>query len=184
MKCLVTACENVARYAPCGYCALHDLELNAGQGVRRHYRDPVVKVKRLRRGVKLPQYQTAGASGLDLAAAEEREVRPGGRVRVPTGIAIQLPDGYEAQVRPRSGMSYQHGLVAVLGTVDRDYTGEIGVLICNIDLTPKHIEVGMRIGQLVICPVATADLVEVRDLDATERGAKGWGSSGVGGGGQ
>lgn len=146
-----------------------------------------IAVKRLPHGadLPLPAYATAGAAGLDLLAALPRGetfvLRPGGRALVPTGIAIALPAGYEAQVRPRSGLALRQGLTVLNapGTIDADYRGEILALLINLGDQPVALERGMRVAQLVVAAVARATLVELRDLDGTEREAGGFGSTGV-----
>jgi dUTP pyrophosphatase len=136
-------------------------------------------------GLPLPAAATAGAAGLDLVAAVPPGapvvIAPGRRARIPTGLAIALPQGYEAQVRPRSGLADRHGLTVLNapGTVDADYRGEIQVILVNHGDEPVAIERGMRIAQLVVAPVTAATLVEVDDLDATARGGGGFGSTGT-----
>lgn len=138
-------------------------------------------------GLPLPVYASEGAAGLDLHAAlysgQKLVLEPGARDLVPTGFAISLPDGYEAQVRPRSGLAFEFG-VGVLnapGTIDSDYRGEIKVLLVNFGAHPFEILRGMRIAQLVVAPVARATLVETDGgLDETTRGGGGFGSTGVG----
>jgi dUTP pyrophosphatase len=140
-----------------------------------------LEVKRLRPGAVLPVYMSDGAAGLDLAAAEPVVLVPGGRALVPTGLAIAVPPGFEAQVRPRSGLAARHGVTCLNspGTVDPDYRGEVQVLLVNHGAEPFAIERGMRIAQMVIAPVARATVVEVEELPATERGAGGFGSTGA-----
>jgi dUTP pyrophosphatase len=125
---------------------------------------------------------TALASGLDLHAAidEPIEIAVGERVSIPTGLAIKLPEGYEAQVRPRSGLARDHGITLVNspGTIDADYVGPVIVLVINHGGQPVRIEPGHRIAQLVIAPVVQAELVEVDELPTTARGAGGFGSTG------
>ncbi len=148
--------------------------------------NPVVRMMRLAHseGLTLPDYQTAGAAGLDLFAAipdtKPLTLRPGGRALVPTGIAIALPAGYEGQVRPRSGLATRHGLTILNapGTIDADYRGEIQVVLANLGNEDVTITRGMRIAQLVIAPVARAQIVEVASLDETVRGSGGFGSTG------
>jgi dUTP pyrophosphatase len=138
-------------------------------------------------GLPLPSYATEGAAGLDVHAAiapgQRLILEPGARDLVPTGFAISLPDGFEAQVRPRSGLAFEHG-VGVLnapGTIDSDYRGEIKVLLVNFGAHPFEIVRGMRIAQLVVAQYARVDLVEAQtDLDGTNRGAGGFGSTGSG----
>jgi dUTP pyrophosphatase len=137
-------------------------------------------------GLPLPAYASSGAAGMDLRAAlgpEERlSLAPGERALVPTGIAIALPQGFEAQVRPRSGLALRHGLTCLNspGTVDCDYRGEIKVILANLGREAVVIAHGERIAQLVVAPVARAAWREVEALDATARGEGGFGSSGRG----
>ena len=144
-----------------------------------------VKILRLDHGkdLPLPAYGSAAAAGLDLVAAvpadEPLQLSPGGRALVPTGIALELPEGYEGQVRPRSGLAVKHG-IGVLnapGTIDADYRGEIIVLLVNFGTETFAIARGMRIAQLVIAPVARAELREAV-LSMSERGSGGFGSTG------
>jgi dUTP pyrophosphatase len=145
-----------------------------------------VRVTQLAHGddLPLPSYQTAHAAGLDLLAAVSATVpvilSAGARALVPTGIAIALPEGYEAQVRPRSGLAARHGLTVLNapGTIDADYRGEIQVLLANLGDAPVTITRGMRVAQLVIAPVVHAQIVEVATLDQTKRGSSGFGSTG------
>ena len=145
-----------------------------------------INVMRLAHGtdLPLPSYQSAAASGLDLLAAVPADapltLAPGRHAAVPTGIAIALPAGTEAQVRPRSGLARHHGVTVLNapGTVDADYRGEIQVLLVNHGDAPFIITRGMRIAQLVIAPVARARLCEVAVLDDTQRGDGGFGSTG------
>ncbi len=131
----------------------------------------------------LPSYATAGSAGLDLAAAVDGELvlEPGARVLVPTGIRIALPAGYEAQVRPRSGLALRNGVLLpnAPGTIDADYRGEIAVILMNASHEPFTVRRGDRIAQLVVAPVVRALLVEVASLDETTRGDGGFGHSGI-----
>ena len=135
-------------------------------------------------GLALPAYQSAHAAGLDLLAAVPEDapliLSPGQRALVPTGLTIALPPGYEAQVRPRSGLAAKHGVTVLNapGTVDADYRGEIGVLLINHGDAPFSIRRGERIAQLVIASVVQAELVPAASLAATERGSGGFGSTG------
>ena len=146
---------------------------------------PRVAIKRLADGadLPLPAYQSEAAAGLDLLAAVDAPVTlaPLERAMVPTGIAIALPEGYEAQVRPRSGLAARHGIgmVNAPGTIDADYRGEIKVLLVNLSSEPFTIERGERIAQMVVASVARAVLVEVDELTATARGTGGFGSTGA-----
>jgi dUTP pyrophosphatase len=141
-----------------------------------------VKFKRLANGagLALPSYESAGAAGMDLRAAEDAVLRPGARHLMPTGLAVALPHGFEAQIRPRSGLAVKHG-VGVLnapGTIDSDYRGEIKVPLINHGDTEFAIRRGDRIAQMVIAPVIQARILEVDSLDETPRGSGGFGSSG------
>jgi dUTP pyrophosphatase len=147
----------------------------------------LVPVKRLvhGRGLPLPRYETAGAAGLDLLAAVAEDgpilLAPHGRALVPTGLVIQLPPGYEAQVRPRSGLALRHGVTVLNapGTIDADYRGEVHVLLVNCGQEPFAVTRGLRIAQMVVAPVTTATLVEVDDVDETDRSGSGFGSTGL-----
>ena len=131
----------------------------------------------------LPSYATEGSAGIDLLAAVDAEVelKPGARVLVPCGIAIALPAGYEAQVRPRSGLALHHGvtLLNAPGTIDSDYRGEVKATLINHGEAAFHIVRGMKIAQLVIARHETVELHEVSELPASERGAGGFGSTGL-----
>ena len=145
-----------------------------------------VRITRLPHGANLPlpSYQSAHAAGLDLIAAVPQDapltLAPGARALIPTGIAIALPDGHEGQVRPRSGLAARHGLTVLNapGTIDADYRGELQVLLINLGSEAVDVTRGMRIAQLVIAPVARAQLRELPTLDATGRGQGGFGSTG------
>ena len=134
-------------------------------------------------GLGLPAYATAGAAGMDLQAAvgAPLTVAPGERTLVPTGLQLAVPPGFEAQVRPRSGLALKHGITCLNtpGTIDSDYRGELKVLLANLGSEPLVIERGMRIAQLVIAPVVQAQWQPVATLDATVRGAGGFGSTGT-----
>ena len=136
------------------------------------------------RGLDLPRQQTSGAAGVDLHAAlgtsETLAIAPGRYAMIPTGFAIALPDGYEAQVRPRSGLAAKYGVTVLNspGTVDADYRGEIKVLLINHGQSPFEVRRGDRIAQLVVAPVTAVSFREEGTLDATERGNKGHGSTG------
>jgi len=145
-----------------------------------------VRLVRLAHGhdLPLPSYQSALAAGLDLIAAvpdgKPLTLAPGARALVPTGIAIALPEGYEAQVRPRSGLAAKHGITVLNapGTIDADYRGEVQVLLTNHGAEAFAITRGTRVAQMVIAPVSRAHLREVASLDETERGSGGFGSTG------
>lgn len=144
-----------------------------------------VKFSRVRPASALPAPSPAtdAAAGCDLRAdiAADLSLEPGAYLRVPTGVALSLPRGYEAQVRPRSGLAARHGLTLLNapGTIDADYRGEIEVILINHGREPFRIERGMRIAQLVVAPVAEASWTEVDVLDETERGSGGFGSTGL-----
>jgi len=144
-----------------------------------------VSVTRLPHGadLELPGYETADAAGMDLRAAVEAdlEIAPGARALVPTGLAIALPPGYEAQVRPRSGLALRNGisLVNSPGTIDADYRGEVGVIVINHGEETFTVTRGMRIAQMVVAPVSRAVWQEVDALPVTARGAGGFGSTGT-----
>jgi len=145
-----------------------------------------VQIKRLRpsqAAIDLPAYMTEGAVGMDLCADINGEIqlKPMARALIPTGIAIALPIGFEAQIRPRSGMALKQGftLVNTPGTIDSDYRGEVKVLLINLSTELAKIRRGDRIAQLGIAPVCTATLVEVERLGDSERGRGGFGSTGV-----
>ena len=146
---------------------------------------PTVRIKRLPNGadLELPRYETALAAGCDVRAAIDAPVtlKPGQRFMTPTGIAIALPPGWEAQMRPRSGLAAKHGISCVNapGTIDADYRGELKVILINHGDTDFVINRGDRIGQMVIAPVWQAAFEEVDALDDTARGAGGFGSTGV-----
>jgi dUTP pyrophosphatase len=131
----------------------------------------------------LPAYETAQSAGMDLAAAikEPITLAPGSRVMVPTGLAIALPDGYEAQVRPRSGLAVRNGVTVLNtpGTIDADYRGEVKVILINLGDETFEIERGMRIAQMVVSPVTQAAFSEVAELSETARGTGGFGSTGA-----
>jgi len=142
-----------------------------------------IAIRRLPHGadLELPAYHSAGAAGLDLCAAlsDELILEPGARSLVPTGVAIALPDGYEAQVRPRSGLAARHGVTVLNapGTVDADYRGEVMVLLINLGQAPFAIRRGVRVAQLVIAPVARIAWSECATLPATARDDGGFGST-------
>ncbi len=141
-----------------------------------------VEVKRLPHGegLPLPAYATAGAAGMDVVSAEDVVIAPGARHAVETGLAVAIPHGYEIQVRPRSGLAFKHGITVpnTPGTIDSDYRGELKVLLINHGTEPFAIARGDRVAQLVLAPVVHAEWNEVEELDATERGAGGFGSTG------
>jgi len=144
----------------------------------------ILKVKRLNNNtdLPLPSYQSDGSSGLDLCAAVNKELtlQPGDIELIPTGLSISLPEGYEAQIRPRSGLALRYGLgfVNAPGTIDADYRGEIGMIAINWGKKPLTIKRGDRIAQMVIHTVSRAIVEEVNELDSTKRGEGGFGHSG------
>lgn len=141
-----------------------------------------VKIKRLNDNAVIPQYATPGAAGFDLHASENRTIFPGETALVPTGLSIEIPNGYEMQVRPRSGVSLKTGLRVANspGTVDSDYRGEVCIIMHNTGDAGLDIFSGDRIAQGVICPVLQVSFEEVDDLSDTKRGSGGFGSTGGG----
>jgi dUTP pyrophosphatase len=148
----------------------------------------VLRVQRLPHNadLPLPRYETAGAAGMDLLAANPAGapvvLAPMERKLVPTGLIIQLEQGYEAQVRPRSGLAFKNGVTVLNapGTIDADYRGEVQVLLVNLGTEPFTITRGMRIAQMIVAPVTMVELVEVNAVDETARAAGGFGSTGLG----
>jgi dUTP pyrophosphatase len=144
-----------------------------------------VKILKNGFGLPLPKYESDGAAGIDLLAAidEKKRVKilPGRAEMIPTGIAIALPIDFEAQIRPRSGLAAKHGITILNspGTIDSDYRGEISAMLINHSKINFEIERGMRIAQMVITPVVQFNLIETEDLDKTERGGGGFGSTGL-----
>ncbi|QDH35976.1 dUTP diphosphatase [Porphyrobacter sp. YT40] len=141
-----------------------------------------VAVKRLPHGagLPLPAYATAGAAGMDVVSAEDVTLAPGARHAVATGLALAIPEGYEIQVRPRSGLALKHGITVpnTPGTIDSDYRGELKVILINLGTEPFVIARGDRVAQLVLAPVVQAAWDEVEELDTTSRGEGGFGSTG------
>jgi dUTP pyrophosphatase len=141
-----------------------------------------VQLKRLPHGegLPLPAYATTGAAGMDVVSAEDVVIAPGARHAVATGLAVAIPEGYEIQVRPRSGLALKHGITVpnTPGTIDSDYRGELKVILINLGHEPFTIARGDRVAQLVLAPVVQAEWDEVAELDTTERGAGGFGSTG------
>jgi len=131
---------------------------------------------------ELPQFETAQSAGMDLRANIEAPVvlQPGDRALIPTGIKMALPDGYEAQIRPRSGLAYKHGITVLNspGTIDADYRGDVGVLLINHGQEPFTVEDGMRVAQMVVAQYSQFQWEPVADLSATDRGEGGFGSTG------
>ena len=142
-----------------------------------------VLIKRLSNNIPLPKYETAGSSGMDLAAniENEIEIKPGKTEIIPTGLAVSIPKNFEIQIRPRSGLAAKNR-ISVLntpGTIDADYRGELKVILINLSDKIFKIEKGLRIAQMVLCPVIKATLKEVDALEITERGTNGFGSTGT-----
>ncbi len=150
-------------------------------------KSPLLKLIRLAHGtgIDLPSYETAGAAGMDLRAAvnedEPMVLAPGKRTLVPTGFVFEIPEGYEAQIRPRSGLAFKHGITCLNtpGTIDSDYRGEVKVLLINLGDEDFVIERGMRIAQMVIAPVTQVQVSEAQNVSETVRGTGGFGSTGV-----
>lgn len=141
-----------------------------------------IRLKRLPHGegLPMPAYASAGAAGMDVVAAEDFTLQPGERMAVPSGFAIAIPDGYEVQVRPRSGLAFKHGVTCLNtpGTIDSDYRGEVKVILANLGGEPFSALRGERIAQLVPAAVQRAAMTEVDELDDTARGSGGFGSTG------
>jgi dUTP pyrophosphatase len=136
-------------------------------------------------GLDLPAYETKGAAGMDLRAAVEDSatltIAPGKRALVPSGFIFEIPEGFEAQIRPRSGLAFKHGITCLNtpGTIDSDYRGEVKVLLINLGEEPFEITRGMRIAQMVIAPVTQVRVAEIAEISETTRGTGGFGSTGV-----
>ena len=142
-----------------------------------------ILIKRLSNKVSLPKYETSGSSGMDLAAHIDKNINlePGKSVIVTTGLFVEIPEGFEIQIRPRSGLAAKKK-ISVLntpGTIDADYRGEIKIILINLSSEIFTIENGLRIAQMVVCPVIHAELEEVDELNNTKRGKDGFGSTGV-----
>ena len=142
-----------------------------------------ILIKRLSKNISLPKYETEGSSGMDLTANVNKviEIQPGKSEIIPTGLALSIPKNYEIQIRPRSGLAAKNQ-ISVLntpGTIDEDYRGEIKVILINLGEKKFKIEKGLRIAQMVLCPVIKAELEEVDELDETKRGSGGFGSTGI-----
>lgn len=142
-----------------------------------------ILIKRLSKNISLPKYKTDGSSGMDIAAniEEEIEIAPGKSAIIPTGLAVSIPKNFEIQIRPRSGLAAKNQ-ISVLntpGTIDADYRGELKVILINLSNKIFKVENGLRIAQMVLCPVIKATLKEVETLEETKRGSGGFGSTGV-----
>ena len=142
-----------------------------------------ILIKRLSKNIPLPKYETEGSSGMDLAAnvGQLVEIQPGKSAIIPTGLAVSIPKNYEIQIRPRSGLAAKNG-ISVLntpGTIDADYRGELKVILINLSEKKFKIVKGLRIAQMVLCPVVKAILKEVDELEETRRGSGGFGSTGI-----
>ena len=148
---------------------------------------PELRIVRLPHGegLDLPAYETSGSAGMDLRAAVEEgaplEIAPGGRFAVPTGLTMEIPEGFEGQVRPRSGLALKSGITCLNapGTIDSDYRGEVKIILANLGAEPFIVSRGMRVAQLVIAPVVQARISVHDSLSETERGAGGFGSTGA-----
>ena len=142
-----------------------------------------ILIKRLSPEVNLPSFKSDGASGMDLEAFLKKEIiiKPGEYTLIPTGVAISMPEKCEAQIRPRSGLASKNGVTVLNtpGTIDADYRGELKVILINLSDKSFIVEKGLRIAQMVLCPVVKAKLKEVTSLEDTKRGSGGFGSTGV-----
>ena len=140
-----------------------------------------VKFRKIDQAAILPSYAHPGDAGMDVRSVEELVVEPGGRKLVRTGLVMLLPPGYEAQVRPRSGLALKNGVTVLNtpGTIDEGYRGEVGVILANLGAEPFRVEKGAKIAQIVIAPCTRAEIVETAEIDETARGTGGFGSTGV-----
>ena len=142
-----------------------------------------ILIKRLSKDVTLPKYETKGSSGLDLAANTDKQIKilPGKSEIIPTGLAVAIPKNFEIQIRPRSGLAAksQISVLNTPGTIDADYRGELKVILINLSDKVFVVKKGLRIAQMVLCPVVKAKLKEVTELENTERGSGGFGSTGI-----
>ena len=142
-----------------------------------------ILIKRLSKNIPLPKYETDGSSGMDIAAdvKDSIEIKPGKSKIIPTGLAVSIPKNFEIQIRPRSGLAAKNQ-ISVLntpGTIDADYRGELKVILINLGNKNFIVEKGLRIAQMVLCPIIKANIKEVETLENTERGSGGFGSTGV-----
>ena len=142
-----------------------------------------ILIKRFSNKVLTPKYETKGSSGMDIAAFIENKIiiNPGSKEIIPTGFSLSIPEGYEVQIRPRSGLAAKQGIsdLNTPGTIDADYRGEIKVILINLSKNKFIVENGLRIAQMVVCPVIQAEFQEVQELSKTTRGSGGFGSTGV-----
>ena len=140
-----------------------------------------VKFRKSNPEATLPSYAHPGDAGMDVRSVEELVIQPGGRALVHTGLVMMLPPGYEAQVRPRSGLALKNGVTVLNtpGTIDEGYRGEVGVILANFGSEPFRVEKGAKIAQIVIAPCTRAEIVETAEVDETARGTGGFGSTGV-----
>ena len=140
-----------------------------------------VRIKKVHPDASLPSYAHPGDAGMDVRSVEDVELAPGARALVHTGLVMILPQGWEAQVRPRSGLALKHGVTVLNtpGTIDAGYRGEVGVILANLGDAAFPVRKGDRIAQIVVAPVTTADIEEAEAVDETDRGAGGFGSTGV-----
>ena len=142
-----------------------------------------IQIKKLSSEVLTPKYETAGSSGMDIAAYIEKDIiiNPGDKTLVPTGFSLSIPQGYEVQIRPRSGLAAKNGITVLNtpGTIDSDYRGEIKVILINLSKDEFIIKNGERIAQMVICPIEQVSIEEVKELSGTDRGKAGFGSTGT-----
>jgi dUTP pyrophosphatase len=145
--------------------------------------DPVIRIVKKDPAIPLPGYETGGAAGMDIRAflKEAVIIPPLGRVKIPTGLFLEIPPSYEAQVRPRSGLAIKQGLTVLNapGTIDSDYRGELEIILINLGAEAVAVKSGDRVAQLIIAPVSRARTEEVRGISETERGCGGFGSTGV-----
>ena len=145
--------------------------------------EALIKVVKAHSDIELPRYESEGAAGMDLRAFLETDVTvaPLGRVKIPTGLKIEIPEGFEAQVRPRSGLAFKSGLTVLNspGTIDSDYRGELEIILVNLGSQDVVIKNGDRIAQLVVSPVCRSQIVEAQTLNSSKRGGAGFGSTGV-----
>ena len=142
-----------------------------------------IQIKKISNEVLTPKYETLGSSGMDLAAHIEHNItiNSGDKALVPTGFSLSIPQGYEVQIRPRSGLAAKKGITVLNtpGTIDSDYRGEVKVILINLSKKSFIVEKGLRIAQMVLCPVIKAKLKEVESLEDTQRGSGGFGSTGI-----